>query len=52
MDDIDSSAVSSQFEAATAAMNSASAGSSEQAEAQIAMDVNRAMALALGISLS
>jgi hypothetical protein len=52
LDDIDSSVVSSQFEAAKSAVNSASAGSPEQAEAQIAMDVNRAMALALGINLS
>jgi hypothetical protein len=52
LDDIDSSVVSSQFEAAKAAMNSAASGSPEQAEFQIAMDVNRAMGLALGISLS
>lgn len=52
LDDLDPSVVSSQFEAAKSAMNSAAAGSKEQAEAQIAMDVNRAMGLALGINLS
>lgn len=52
LDDIDSSAVSSQFDAAKSTFNSAAAGSVEQAQAQIAMDVNRAMGLAIGVSLS
>jgi hypothetical protein len=52
LDDIDSSVVSSQYEAAKSAFNSAAAGSLEHAEAQIAMDVNRAMGLAVGVNLS
>ena len=52
LDDLDSNVVSTQFEAAKSAMNSAAAGSKEQAEFQIAMDVNRAMGLALGLNLS
>lgn len=52
LDDIDSAAVSKQFEAAKSAFGSASAGSLEQAEAQIDMDVNKAMGLAVGLSLS
>lgn len=52
LDDIDSSAVSSQYEASKSAYNSAAAGSVEQAEAQIAMEVNKAMGLALGVMLS
>ena len=52
MDDIDSSAVSSQFDFAKSAYGSAAAGSIEQAEAQIAMEVNKAMGLAIGLSLS
>jgi len=52
LDDLDSSAVQSQFEAAKAAYGAASAGSVEQAEAQIDMEVNRAMGLALGMNLS
>ena len=52
LDDLDTAAISSQYEAAKSAYNSASAGSVEQAEAQIAMEVNKAMGLALGLSLS
>jgi hypothetical protein len=52
LDDIDSAAVSANFEKAKAAFNAAGAGSVEQAEAQIDMDVNRAMGLAIGINLS
>lgn len=52
LDDIDSAAVSKQFDQAKAAYGSASAGSVEQAEAQIAMEVNRAMGLAIGLNLS
>ena len=36
---------------AKSAYNSAAAGSVEQADAQIAMEVNKAMGLALGVSL-
>lgn len=51
LDDLDSAAVSSQYEAAKSDYNAAAAGSVEQAEAQIAMEVNKAMGLALGVSL-
>jgi hypothetical protein len=44
--------VSANFEKAKSAFGSAAAGSVEQAEAQIDMDVNRAMGLAIGINLS
>ena len=52
LDDIDSTEVSKNFDAAKNAFNAAPAGSVEQADAQIAMEVNRAMGLALGLSLS
>jgi len=52
LDDIDSAAVSKNFDAAKSAFSSAPAGSAEQAEAQIDMEVNKAMGLALGLSLS
>jgi hypothetical protein len=52
LDDLDPSVVTSQFETAKSGMNAAAGGSKEQAEFQIAMDVNRAMGLALGINLS
>jgi len=52
LDDIDSSAVSSQFDSAKSKFASAAAGSIEQAEAQIDMEVNRAMGLAVGLNLS
>lgn len=52
LDDLDSAAISSQYESAKTAYNAAASGSVEQAEAQIAMEVNKAMGLALGINLS
>lgn len=52
LDDLDSSAISSQFDAAKSAYGAASAGSIEQAEAQIAMEVNKAMGMAVGVNLS
>ena len=52
LDDIDSAAVSKNFESAKSAFSSAAAGSPEQAEAQIEMEVNREMGLALGLNLS
>mmetsp|Transcript_22895 Transcript_22895/g.64870 ORF Transcript_22895/g.64870 Transcript_22895/m.64870 type:complete len:172 (+) Transcript_22895:87-602(+) len=52
VDDIDSSAVTSQFEAAKSAFASASEGTIEKAEAQIDMDVNRAMGAAIGLNLA
>jgi hypothetical protein len=52
LDDIDASAVQSQFDAAKSAFTSAGAGSVEQAEAQIDMEVNKAMGLAIGLNLA
>ena len=52
LDDIDSAAVTSQYESAKSAYNGAAAGSIEQADAQIAMEVNRAMGTAIGLALS
>eukprot|EP00934_Nitzschia_sp_Nitz4_P003552 Nitzschia sp. Nitz4//scaffold3_size479765//343087//343593//NITZ4_000143-RA/size479765-processed-gene-1.479-mRNA-1//1//CDS//3329550887//3542//frame0 len=52
LDDLDSAAVQSQYDAAKSAFGSAAAGSVEQAEAQIDMEVNRAMGLALGLNLA
>ena len=51
LDDLDTAAITSQYEAAKTAYNAAAAGSVEQAEAQIAMEVNKAMGLAVGINL-
>lgn len=52
LDDIDASAVQSQFDSAKSAFAAADAGSVEQAEAQIDMEVNKAMGLAIGINLA
>jgi hypothetical protein len=52
IDEIDSTVVAKQYEAAKAAYASASAGSIEQAEAQIDMEVNKAMGVAIGLTLS
>jgi F0F1-type ATP synthase epsilon subunit len=52
LDEIDSSVVSKQYDAAKSAFASAAAGSIEQAEAQIDMEVNKAMGVAIGLSLS
>ncbi|CAB9506664.1 synthase subunit delta', mitochondrial [Seminavis robusta] len=52
LDDIDATAVSSQFEKAKSAYASAASGSLEQAEAQVEMEVNKAMGLAIGVNLS
>jgi hypothetical protein len=52
LDDLDSAAIASQYDAAKAAYGAASAGSIEQAEAQIAMEVNKAMGMAVGVNLS
>lgn len=52
LDDLDLSEIQKQFDAAKSSFGSAAAGSVEQAEAQIDMEVNRAMALALGSNLS
>jgi F0F1-type ATP synthase epsilon subunit len=52
LDAIDSAAVTKQYEAAKGAFASAAAGSVEQAEAQIDMEVNKAMGVAIGLSLN
>ncbi len=52
LDDIDPSAVTSNYEAAKIAAGQAAAGSVEQAEAMIDMEVNKAMGLAIGLSLA
>ena len=52
LDDIDPSAVQSQFDAAKSAYASATAGSVEQAEAQIDMEVTKSMAAAVGVTLA
>jgi hypothetical protein len=52
LDDIDPSAVTSNYEAAKSAYGSATAGSVEQAEAMIDMEVNKAMGLAIGLTLA
>jgi len=52
LDDIDSSLVTKNFDTAKSAYQSAEAGSIEQAEAQVELEVNKAMGLALGISLT
>jgi hypothetical protein len=52
LDDIDSAAVSKNYEDAKTAFGATTAGSVEQAEAQIEMDVNREIGLAVGINLN
>jgi F0F1-type ATP synthase epsilon subunit len=51
LDDIDPAAVQKQYDAAKNAFSSAASGSMEQAAAQIDMEVNKAMGLALGLTL-
>ena len=51
VDDIDSDACTTAFEAAKAAFASAEAGSRAAAEAQIDMEVNKSMAAAAGVTL-
>jgi len=52
LDDIDQAAVTKNYEAAKSAFASAESGSVAQAEAKIEMDVNRAMASAIGVTLA
>jgi F0F1-type ATP synthase epsilon subunit len=52
LDDLDSAAITSQFEKAKSAYASAASGSIEQAEAQVEMEVNKAMGLAVGVNLN
>ncbi|KAL3911359.1 MAG: hypothetical protein SGILL_007311 [Bacillariaceae sp.] len=52
LDDIDSSAVSSNYDAAKSAASNAASGSVEEAEAMIDMEVNKAMGMAVGLTLA
>jgi len=52
LDDIDGAAVSANFDVAKSKYSSAVSGSSEQAEAQVDMEVNRSMGAALGMTLN
>lgn len=52
IDDLDSAAVTKNYEAAKSAFASAELGSKAQAEAQIDIEVGRAMGAALGLSLA
>ena len=52
LDDIDPAAVTSNYEAAKAAFSSAESGSVAAAEAQIDIEVNRAMGAAIGLTLN
>lgn len=52
LDDLDSALVQQHYEAAKSAFGSAASGTVEQAEAQIDMEVNKAMGIAIGLSLS
>jgi len=52
IEDIDAAAVTSGFEAAKSKVSSTDAGSVEQAEAQIEMEVNKSMGAAIGVALA
>jgi hypothetical protein len=52
LDDLDSGIISAEYEKAKAAFGSASEGTLEQADAQIKMEINKAMGTALGMNLS
>mmetsp|Transcript_50106 Transcript_50106/g.150841 ORF Transcript_50106/g.150841 Transcript_50106/m.150841 type:complete len:168 (-) Transcript_50106:224-727(-) len=52
LDDIDSAAVQKNFDAAKNAYSSAESGSAAHAEAQVDIEVNRAMGAAIGLALS
>ncbi|KAG7360972.1 ATP synthase F0F1 subunit epsilon [Nitzschia inconspicua] len=52
LDDIDPSAVQSNYDAAKSAAGAAASGSVEEAEAMIDMEVNKAMGLAVGLTLA
>ena len=51
LDDLDTSTISANYEAAKSAAAAATAGSVEEAEAQIDMEVNKTMGSALGLTL-
>lgn len=51
LDDIDQAAVSANYAKAQSTASSAASGSVEEAEAMIDMEVNKAMGIALGITL-
>ena len=52
LDDIDASAVQSNYDAAKSAASNATSGSVEEAEAMIDMEVNKAMGQAVGLTLA
>lgn len=52
LDDIDPSEVSKKYDAARTKFSSAAAGSIEQAEAQIEMEITKEMGMAIGVSLN
>jgi hypothetical protein len=52
VDDIDPIAVQTNFDAAKSAAGSAVTGSVEEAEAMIDMETNKAMGLAVGLTLA
>ena len=51
MDDLDSIAITANYEKARSAASAAETGSIAEAEAMIEMEVNRAMGTALGLAL-
>lgn len=52
LDDLDPKAVTANYEAAKARASGAEAGSAESAEAEIELEVNKAMGAALGLALA
>ncbi|GAX15372.1 F-type H+-transporting ATPase subunit delta [Fistulifera solaris] len=52
LDDIDPSEVAKKYDAARTKFSSATAGSIEQAEAQIEMEITKEMGMAIGVSLN
>jgi F0F1-type ATP synthase epsilon subunit len=51
LDDLDGAAIQKNYEAAKAAFSSAEIGSVAKAEAEIAMETNKAMATAIGLAI-
>jgi hypothetical protein len=51
VDDLDSAAISANYEAAKSAAAAATPGTQEEAEAMIDMEVNKTMGTAVGLTL-
>jgi hypothetical protein len=51
LDDLDSVAIQKNYDAAKTAFSAAEAGSLAQANAEIEMETNKAMAIAIGLAL-